>query len=117
MPMRMRLDRPKLTFRALVALQETLDGGPVTQGLRLALAYLYATGNGNRGWFDQFWQAARRPITGNTADDFGRRQAMNAAMNAICRSVGMERDAELDAKLTKARGSDRGEPTRKSQCR
>lgn len=107
----MRIDDRRLTFLALVALDEVLDGGPVTQGLRFALAYLYDASDLDRRWFDQFWQAARA-FNGDagSAEGFGRVQTMTASMNAICRSVGMERDVELMARLSKARGIDTSPP-------
>lgn len=84
----MRIDERRLTFLALVALDEVLAGGPVTQGFRFALAYLYRVGDLDRRWFDQFWQAARA-FNGDrrSAEGFGEIQTMTASLNAICRSA------------------------------
>lgn len=99
----MRLTCDQLIFKALCVLDDVHAGTPAGPGLRFALAYLYAVGNGERWLFDEFWRAAIEPETGNLATDFGRRQGMTGAMNGICRSVGMERDDELIKALRRAR--------------
>jgi hypothetical protein len=99
----MRITPHELTFKALTALDDVLHGAPVTQGLRFALAYLYAVSEGERWLFDQFWKEARRPVTGHLATDFGRRQSLNSAFNGICRAVGIERDNDFEARLRRSR--------------
>jgi hypothetical protein len=102
-----RIDQASLTFKALVVLDEVMAGGPVTQGLRFALAYLYAVSDGERWLFDQFWREARRPMTGVYAEDFGRRQSLNSAFNGICRAVGVDRDNAFEARLRRSRQAQR----------
>ena len=92
----MRLTPRHLTFKALCVLDETLHGGPGGPGLRFALEYLYAVGNGEPWLFRDFWEAANRPERlDNDAGGFGCKQMMTGALNGIARSVGMERDLDL----------------------
>jgi hypothetical protein len=98
------MSRNRLVFLALCVLEEAADAaarGRVAPAvsLRLALAYLYAVGDRRAEWFDrqpydEFWRVAtQEEAAGPSAAAFGRSQALTAALNAIARAAGMERDA------------------------
>jgi len=100
----------RTTFLAICVLaqaQEDARGGavPPSLGLRLALAYLYDTGNREGLWFDRepyddFWRAAtQRSEAGGSAAAFGRSQAITASINAIARAAGMEMDVAMDQRV------------------
>jgi hypothetical protein len=92
----------QLRHKALVALEEVVQECRYRRparsfALRFALAYLWATGAGDRGPFERFWQVlgdAKSPWSFSAAD---------GALLAIYRALGMERDEELVFALWKRR--------------
>ena len=110
----MPIERQRLTFLALCALDEAMDQskhGKVSPsiGLRLALAYLYAVGDRRKEWFDRqpyedFWKTATQcDLCGDSAAAFGRSQILTSAFNGIARAAGMERDVILMGQMSAAR--------------
>jgi hypothetical protein len=105
-----RLGPDQLKMMALAALEEAAiatGDAPVAPGraLRLALAYLYAQGEGDRWPFDHFWRAVTRghgEEEQEGAAAIGRSQAANACLNAIYRAVGVERTAAIIYRAAKA---------------
>lgn len=96
----------RTTFLALCVLaqaQEDARAGavPPSLGLRLALAYLYDTGDRSGLWFDRepydnFWRAAvQESEAGGSAAAFGRSQVLTSSINAIARAAGMEMDVAM----------------------
>lgn len=105
----MRFSKEHLTFKALVALDEPAESvGPVPKSfaLRFALAYLYASTNGQRWLFDDFWRTAISPAGPDYIKAMARRQTLNACLTGICRAAGMERTPDLICELRAARGGD-----------
>lgn len=105
----MRFSKEHLTFKALVALDEaaeSLEPVPKSFALRFALAYLYASTDGDRWLFDDFWRTATSTAGPDYIGAVARRQTLNACLTGICRSVGMERTPDLMGKLRQARGVD-----------
>jgi hypothetical protein len=99
----MRLATEQLRTKALGVLEEAAiatRAAPVPPGeaLRRALAWLHARHGGDRWPYDGFWQAVTR---GHGAQEqpgaaaIGRSQSANACLNAIYRSVGVERTADI----------------------
>jgi hypothetical protein len=99
----MRIDVEELKLKALLALEEgamLVDQGKAVPnfGLRLALAYLYAVGDGERWLFEDYWSGitgkAGKGQASDYLEDVVRGAAVNAALNGIWRSVGVERHVE-----------------------
>lgn len=102
----MRFSKEHLTFKALVGLDEAAESsGPVPPSfaLRFALAYLYATSDGERWLYDDFWRAATRQPGSDFMSAMCRRQTLTACLNGICRAAGSERTPDLMQQLRKAR--------------
>lgn len=112
----MRLAVDQLTMKALLALEEgalEVRAGTARPSfaIRFALAYLYAVGNGERWLFDEYWQGiigkagqeqASRYLAGVV-----RQNTVEASLNGIYRSVGIERTVSvLDAARAALRRSD-----------
>ena len=94
----MRFSTEQMKRKALSALEEAAaeaEKAPVRPGhtLRFVLAFLYATGQGERWPYDGFWQAVTRRDghSGGGAAAIGRSQTSNACLNAIYRDHGMKR--------------------------
>lgn len=103
----MRFSKQHLTFKALVALDEaaeSVEPVPKSFALRFALAYLYASTNGERWLFDDFWRTATSPAGSDYIRAMARRQTLNACLTGICRAAGMERTPDLLCRLREARG-------------
>jgi len=107
----MRIERDHLVFKALRALDEAVGAADEralepSMHLRFVLAFLYAAGDAEKHWFDGLWTALiSYPSTGKgSSAHYGRSQTITAALNAICRSVGMERDVALMEALRVGRG-------------
>ncbi len=101
----------RTTFLALCVLaqaQEDARAGAVapTLGLRLALAYLYDSGDRRGLWFDRepyedFWRAVtQRSECGGSAAAFGRSQVVTSSINAIARAAGMELDVMMAQRVS-----------------
>jgi hypothetical protein len=85
----MGLAADQLRNKALAAIEEAQQeakAGPVkrTKPLAFALAYLWAYSRGERWPFDTFWRDLASP------NDIGRRQSLQASLNAIHRALGLE---------------------------
>lgn len=100
----------RTTFLAICVLaqaQEDARAGavPPSLGLRLALAYLYDTGDRSGAWhdrepYDNFWRAAtQESAAGGSAAAFGRSQVLTASINAIARAAGMEMDVTMSRRV------------------
>jgi hypothetical protein len=105
-----RLGRTQLVFRALVVLAEAVEAsrdGPLKPsfGVRFALMFLYAAGDGDRRCFDGFWNNLEDPR--GDRNDHGRsyvRQSQGTSyLRCIARSVGFEDSNELHSELWIAR--------------
>lgn len=107
----MRIDRDRLVFKALVALDEAVSecsGGPVKPSfaLRFALAYLHAAGDGDRRCFDDFWKVIRDPYEwaySDTRRSYLRPTNARTHLHGIVRSVGLELTVDLERRLGHAR--------------
>lgn len=106
-------------MKALLALEEgVVDGRTAKCAIRFALAYLYAVGNGERWLFDSYWvgytgaagKAQASTYLAGVVCDGG----LEAALNGIYRSVGVERTVAMLDAAHKAIGprSKRGFPSR-----
>lgn len=92
----MRIDRERLTFKALSVLAEIADNcdkqpAERTLGLRFALAYLYAVSNGNRQPFDEFWRSCCDPVPwaySAAEREYVRGTYTRSALSGIILSVG-----------------------------
>ena len=112
----MLIDRDRLIFKALCALDEAIDDCDVTPirptfTLRFALAYLYAVSDGRRDSFDMFWREVQDPQAKAYSDDTGRYiRATHAriALTGIARSVGIELTSEVTTRISKVRRKARG---------
>jgi hypothetical protein len=107
----MRLDRDRLIFLALLVLDEACDEcreGPLKPSfsIRLALAFLYAHGSGDKTLFEEFWQEIRREDYSNataTQVAYLRPTYARTKFTAIARSVGVELSLDVMERLHKAR--------------
>ncbi|TFI60082.1 hypothetical protein E2493_02220 [Sphingomonas parva] len=92
----MRFSSEQLKRKALAALEEAARDAERTplrpaHMLRFVLAFLYATGGGERWPYDGFWQAVTRADDGSGAAAIGRAQSTNACLNAIYRDHRLHR--------------------------
>ncbi len=83
-----------LRDKALAALDEAVEQSksrPLvrTKALAFSLAYLWAHRGGERWPFVTFWQAVAFD------NDIGRRQGVNASLNAIYLALGVSRERHL----------------------
>lgn len=96
----MRISPDRLTIKALLSLEQVAAGiDPLTAGdtslaVKLALAFLYAVGKGERWPFDQFWQQVSKTPK-DAAEGVERDTLLNAAINAIYLAVGVRRTGEM----------------------
>lgn len=96
----MRISTDRLTIKALLALEQVVAGidplkaGDTSLAVKLALAFLYAMGKGERWPFDQFWQQASSTPR-DAAEGVQRDALLNAAINAIYLAVGVRRTGEM----------------------
>lgn len=118
----MLIDRDALIFKALCALDEiTIEAGnaPMKPSLstRFALAFLYAVSNGDRTPYDQFWREvgdSKSSAYSQRAADYTRASYARTAFTRIARTVGVELDIEVMAKLAAARRNHAGPPRPKN---
>lgn len=108
----MRFDRDRLIFIALLVLDEVCyecAKRPVkpTFAIRLALATLYALGDGERRIFEDFWNEMRRetyPGANPTQCVYRRATGTRTSFTGIARSVGISLSIEYVCRMQKARG-------------
>jgi len=94
---RMHIDRDRLIWLALAALEELVDeakDGPVRPLLtaRVTLATAYAFSDGQRGSYDDFWKMLQDPCThqhNDSAANYVRRTYMRTHLYRIHRSLGI----------------------------
>lgn len=98
--------REQLIWKALLAVDEvaeraieTNDALPAPSlALRFALAFLYASGNGERWPYDAFWQAIRTPLPTDGRPPHRARETLTA-LQAIIRNVGIVATADVLERL------------------
>lgn len=97
----MRFSSEQLKRKALAALEEAAlvaEQRPLRPAhtLRFVLAFLYATGAGERWPYDRFWQAVTSGEEEGGAAAIGRFQTVNACLNAIYRDHRIARPDSLE---------------------
>ncbi|WP_116090990.1 hypothetical protein [Sphingomonas crusticola] len=95
-PPPLRIERHKLVFMGLVALDEVAehcirDTYPRTFALRVTLAMLYAFSDGTREPYDDFWRECAAPDSSdNRQMAMGMRSnAVHSTYHRICRTLGV----------------------------
>ena len=100
----MTLTPNQLTLRPLLVLELVEDEcrvAPLPRSgmLQFVLAYLFSRTDGGQRWlFDSLWKHATEPVAagGDTyAAQLGRSNGVTAALNGICRQVGVERTTDM----------------------
>lgn len=94
-----RIDPKTLQFLSLMTLEEVAAQAhdePIrpSWGVRLALAYLYALGVGQKWHHDQFWKAVIGPTVGGgteTISTYIRHTHMGTMLDLFYRELGVER--------------------------
>ncbi|MBB4153646.1 hypothetical protein GGQ80_001552 [Sphingomonas jinjuensis] len=94
--------REQLIWKALLAVDEVAERAietreampPPSLALRFALAFLYASGNGERWPYDAFWLAIRTPLPTDTRPPRRPGDTLTA-LQAIIRNVGLRPSAEV----------------------
>ena len=104
----MRINRGKLTFKAIAVLAEAVEAcskGPVkaNAGIRFALAWLYATASKpDRSIYDCFFRTIQRPDDKKVpagVSDYMRNRDAHGWLKAISRRAGIELNVELNCEL------------------
>lgn len=105
----MRLDRHKLVFMGLLALDDLREqafDAPTARSiwLRFLLAFLFEASGSDpaKKWlFDSFWREALGQSDGRThgLSEVIRKRALETAMNGICRECGWERTGDLELEM------------------
>lgn len=111
----MRLRSSRLRWLALAVLYNVIDDtGPdaFEPGLdvRLALAILFAMGDGDRGPFEDYWNGLRDPLAYTDRDgerEYVRHTRARTNLTGIARRVGLEMTVQLMASLSKGRKAKR----------
>jgi hypothetical protein len=103
----MPIDHDHLVWKALVALDEIVhrsSHAPIAGdfSLRFTLAYLHATGKGDRHHHDDFWRAIGRSIGDEFqigASNYMRSRDARTAMYGIARGHGIELTFDLQQRM------------------
>ncbi|HEY0626369.1 MAG TPA: hypothetical protein VGD10_06505 [Allosphingosinicella sp.] len=107
----MRVDAEELKMKALLALEEGaqlvhLKESKPSLGIRFALAYLYAIGDGEKWIFNNYWNAVTGKAGTNQSSTYlaevVRNTEVESALNGIWRSVGIERTVTPELECRKA---------------